>query len=188
MDKPLTISVDVDDVLARFVDAWLELYRDDSDHQLFPEDILSWDIRKYVLPAYRDRIYEYINRGNIYSAVEVVSGSRAGLIALFVNGHRVIYVTGNNSTYQEWWLRTMGFPMAEEYPDGSFHRIICPDKSLIRADILIDDKLETIVDFPQWGILFDRPWNRSIDYPIRAYNWEEVLFWVQRISEADEKL
>lgn len=33
-------------------------------------------------------------------------------------------------------------------------------KSVVRADVLIDDKVSNILEWPKRGLLFDQPWNR----------------------------
>lgn len=47
------------------------------------------------------------------------------------------------------------------------------DKSLLRADVLIDDGPHNIKAFPGYGIIFDRPWNKGCNAR-RARSLEEV--------------
>jgi 5'-nucleotidase len=57
--------------------------------------------------------------------------------------------------------------------------VILPrDKTLVRGDVLIDDK-PTIggISTPQWRhVLFDQPYNRHLSGPrVQWENWREVL-------------
>ncbi|MDF2738305.1 MAG: hypothetical protein K0S93_2165, partial [Nitrososphaeraceae archaeon] len=44
-------------------------------------------------------------------------------------------------------------------------------------DILIDDAPQNIIDikFPKKGILFDQPWNRSFNWPIRINRLSDLF-------------
>lgn len=55
-------------------------------------------------------------------------------------------------------------------------------KSSVKADILVDDKLENIYEWPRRGLLFDQPWNWKVKTACwdsrqmrRVWGWEGVL-------------
>lgn len=52
--------------------------------------------------------------------------------------------------------------------------ILASNKSLIRADLLLDDGPHNLEAFPSISIAFDRPWNRDWDGP-RVHDWQFVV-------------
>ena len=61
--------------------------------------------------------------------------------------------------------------------------IICSNKKLINADILIDDRLETIKEWPNKGIVFAQPWNvlsaeEAVRYT-RCNGWSETMKYLE---------
>src|SRR5258708_3999182 len=72
-------------------------------------------------------------------------------------------------------------------PNESHERFMTiQDKSLIRADFLVDDKPENVEAFAKTGqgisILFDRPWNRKFNW-LRARDWTDVVHLIEHHSK-----
>jgi len=72
------------------------------------------------------------------------------------------------------------YEWVEEHLGSEFTKrvILTRDKTLVRGDVLIDDKpVIGGISTPQWRhVLFDRPYNRSIPGPRMHWdNWREVL-------------
>jgi len=53
--------------------------------------------------------------------------------------------------------------------------VFCSNKSLIRADYLIDDHYHNIEGFSGCGILFTSKYSEGIQHPYCVKNWDEVL-------------
>ena len=56
------------------------------------------------------------------------------------------------------------------------------DKSLIRADLIIDDRYKNVMDFVGPCILFDQPWNSHHQHHNRAAGWNEVVAMVRALE------
>jgi 5'(3')-deoxyribonucleotidase len=54
------------------------------------------------------------------------------------------------------------------------HIVFCGDKSIIRADYLIDDRSRHFKHFMGQGILFTSPHNVHETWTPRVNNWQEV--------------
>ena len=52
--------------------------------------------------------------------------------------------------------------------------VFCNDKSLIRADVLIDDGWHNLVNFEGIKILYDYPYNQEVRN-LRVKSWNEIL-------------
>ena len=181
-----TILVDVDGPVANLPEAWLMRYNQDYNDCLTVDQIDSWDMVRYVKSECGSAIYSYLD-SHIYDFVKPVKGALEGVQELRKAGHRVIFVTSSpegtgDAKYA--WLKRHGFLDARgAYGDGrvSDDYIEAHDKSLIRGDVLIDDREENVQNFPGNTILFDAPHNRSYEHIRRAFSWDDVLIFARLI-------
>ena len=58
-------------------------------------------------------------------------------------------------------------------------------KSIYPFDILIDDAPQNIIDikFPKKGILFNQPWNKNFDWPLRINLLSDIFHITSEISK-----
>lgn len=67
---------------------------------------------------------------------------------------------------------------SKNYPYIQDRQIIrCVDKRMVRGDVLIDDSLDNILNFPNGRILFDYPYNRDV---------EDITHFINRVSSWEE--
>jgi 5'(3')-deoxyribonucleotidase len=89
-----------------------------------------------------------------------------------------VYVTAAVTPAKIEWMQRFDLISRGKTLDRRF--IVCSDKRLINADIIIDDKAETVFQWPspKTGILFAKPWNNVRMWPERLQRldgWSEVL-------------
>lgn len=171
MTRPLMLAVDVDGVIADMFPEWLRRY-----HRDYPQ-------MPYALAdVYGDRakqdtvLLSYLNDPTLYSSVHPIPGAIEGVWRLRNSGHRVVFVTScvKGMVDGKWsWLQKYGF-----LPEGKFQAddlVVVHDKSLIRADVLIDDLPKNVEPWSNRGILFQQPWNMDSTHMPRACGWSEVV-------------
>jgi 5'(3')-deoxyribonucleotidase len=173
MKAPKTIAVDIDGTIADLEQNWLAWYnRDYNDNIKF---FTEWDTHKLVKPECGLKMYDYLKDPRLYDDVKPIAGAIAVIKKLKGTGYRIVYPTCSpiesfGRKYQ--WLLDYGFiTTIKDY-------IELNDKSLIRADILVDDRPKNLDDFTGKKILFAQRWNESEkDNPayLHANNWNEVL-------------
>jgi 5'-nucleotidase len=156
----MIIAMDVDGTVAKTIDRWLALYNLDYGDHLKTEDITSWNIEKFMKPECGTCIFEYLIP-SLYDHVLPEIGAKKFVDFARASGYRVVFVT---SVYKEAgakyeWLMRNDFFAGVEKPKYDY--VEASDKSLIHADILIDDGLHNISSFPGFGLIFDQPWNRE---------------------------
>lgn len=192
----MLIACDVDGVLSDLAAEWYRRYNRDYDDNLTPDRVKSWATHKYVRPACGARIYDYLHDPDLYLYVEPVPGAQKGVRALQKLGHRVVYVTSNvkGMTDQKWdWLERHGF--LKTHHRAAADLVVMHDKTLVDADVLIDDRGEYIVEWVNGkrrkGILYSHPWNAWMldDMPSafwlwchRVKNWEEIVKYFNALS------
>jgi 5'(3')-deoxyribonucleotidase len=186
------IACDVDDVVADLSAAWYGAYNQDYGDALKPDAVASWDLHLYVKQECGAKIYDYLLDPHLYERVEPVKGAIEGVQRLMQMGHEVVFVTANvygMTDQKARWLERHGFVRG----DGRQlflprELVVARDKSLLDADLLIDDGPHHVVSWVgrrrRRALLFDRPHNRKLDdevpsafwaYCTRVCSWEEIV-------------
>jgi 5'(3')-deoxyribonucleotidase len=171
----LRIIIDIDDTLGDLLTPSLDDYFRDYHHRLTRDDITEWDITNFVVPECNEKFFDYFKNPEIYDRVEPIMGAQWGVEELRKRGHELLFVTAAVHPGKGPWLIKWGF--VEESWDIPEYACI-RNKSLIQADIIIDDRPDTVDSFPGYGILFDRPHNRHYepsDSKSRAISWEDII-------------
>lgn len=173
----MIVAVDVDGPIADLHTAWINRYNKDYKDGLVERDITTWDIHKYVKPECGHKIYDYLRMPDIYDDVKVSFGAKEGVEFLKQHGCRVVYLTaaptGFSDAKQHWLVRE-GFLDKSKYTHEDL--VVAKDKSLIRAQVLIDDGPHNIETFPGMCIVYDAPYNKDIKKPryYRMAAWPEL--------------
>lgn len=171
----MLIAVDVDGTVANLMDVWLSRYNRDYNDNLRFEQITEWDVSKFVKPECGERIYSYLDDPTIYNDVSPIEGAVDGVNSLRLAGHRVVFVTAGGEASKYEWLLKYGFL------DNRKDYVRCVDKSLIRADVLVDDGPHNLAVFHGGRILLRNPANGNewVRGAWIACNWGEVSQIVQ---------
>lgn len=169
----MIIASDIDDVLVPFVPEWIRRYNIDYGDNLKVEEINEWSLLSFVKPKCGKKIYDYIEQPNIYDNLLPIEGSLKGINNLKKQGHRIIYATASTEGHAKvkyHWLKKYGFiDNINDYAE--LH-----DKSLIYADILIDDRYDNVKNFRGLGILYRAPWNKNSPYYTWMSGWNDMTY------------
>ena len=165
--KTCTVAVDVDEVVANLLGEWLRRYNREYGDCLVPEDIRGWDFRAQLKGHARMAgIHGFLYDKDLYEHVLPMPGAKEAIGLLRHTGARVVFVTScveGTADAKLSWLRRWGFLDYTAAPDHNF--IAAADKSLVRADYLLDDRIENAEGFAGQGILIDHPHNREYRGP-----------------------
>jgi len=181
----MNIIVDVDGVVADLHSVWLARYNHDWNDCLRIEEITEWELYKFVKCG--KLIYSYLELPDLYDTVEPIPGALKGVEFLRTMGFRVVFVTTGNRDQKFNWLQKHKFLPPTEWKDHPDY-VCCKDKSLVRARIIIDDNVDTLIAHPAWHILYDQPWNRHATAIARAHNWQDVIAKVRYLWAATAEM
>jgi len=178
------IAVDMDEVIADALGEHLTRYNRDYPNDfkttITPSDLRGHSIWEYV-PAHRQKVLqEYMLSEDFFSVLDVMPESQRVLDRLqsrydvFIASAAMEVPTSFNAKYN-WLARHFPFiPTA--------HIVFCGDKSILRADFLIDDNPRQLRlfqsngpgDSTREGILFSSPANAFVTGFRRVENWLDV--------------
>ena len=170
------IAVDMDEVIADALSEHLTRYNRDFPNDfkttITPSDLRGRSIWDYV-PAHRQGVLEqYILSEDFFSVLDVMPESQRVLERLqsrydiFIASAAMEVPTSFNAKYN-WLARHFSF-----IPTS--HIVFCGDKSILRADYLIDDNPRQLRLFRGEGILFSSPANAFVTGFRRVENWMDV--------------
>jgi len=166
------IAVDMDEVIADALGEHLTRYNRD-----FPDGLTLDDLRGrrlwQVAPAERHPLIDnYLREEDFFRVLGVMPHAQRVLERLqsryevFIASAAMEVPTSFAAKYD--WL-------AEHFPFiPTSHIVFCGDKSILRADYLIDDNPRQLQRFSGTGILFDAPHNHRATGFRRVKNWLEV--------------
>jgi 5'(3')-deoxyribonucleotidase len=175
MKKSLTpprICVDMDEVIADTVAEHLIRYNRDYRDNLTKADLRGkwiWDV---VAFDRHPRLDEYLRSDDFFDVLDVMPDAQRVLKKLqqqfevFIASAAMEVPTSFNAKYR--WLERH-FPTIP-----ATHIVFCGDKSILRADFLIDDNPRQLRRFSGAGILYDAPHNIAVTGFRRVHNWLEI--------------
>lgn len=179
----MRILVDVDGVIADIHAVWLKMYNADYDDRMTLSDITKWGMHELVKPECGKKIYDYLKHPEFYLQVPAIENALWGVLKLREDNEVIFATSGFYSTKVE-WLALNGFLNGEHQVGSEWWRtatdvVIASNKSIIRADCLIDDYPENLRNFSGARLLFDRPWNKGFSDFGRVMNWEDLILAVR---------
>ncbi len=166
------IAIDMDEVIA---DAYLRIidwYERDFGRRLSLEELSGKSFIDVVLPEHRSKIREYLHTDGFFKDMSVIEGSQEVIFELskkyeiFITTAAMEFPTSFVHKYE--WMKAH-FPFIPWT-----HIVFCGDKSIIRADYLIDDRSRHFKHFIGQGILFTSPHNVHETWTPRVNSWQEV--------------
>jgi 5'(3')-deoxyribonucleotidase len=171
-----TLSIDFDSVLADTMIAWTKEYNKLKNTNITKSEITYWNIGM-ILPLSADEISTMFNYVWQYCWQDIPP-SEPGLSEIIKRihrrGYRISVLTKRERptvAYVAKWL-----DHHDIYSDDLIFIYDNTPKAEYHFDILIDDAPINLVDItpPKVGILFNQPWNKEFNWPLRVNTLREV--------------
>lgn len=174
-----TILCDCDGVLADFVGACLvDLYKI-SGVAMTADDITSWNMFDLMPEAHRGDVISRIGRQSWCREIPIYDGAQEFVDALTQRNEMYVVTspwTGN------WWHSERVDWLGAHLGVSAGRIIFAHNKTMIRGDALIDDRLSHIVDWSKAnpdgiGVLVDRAYNQG-ELPtnaVRTHSFDQIL-------------
>jgi 5'(3')-deoxyribonucleotidase len=181
----MVIMCDVDGILNDLVPKTLEMYNKQSGKNFTIDDINQYNFYDCLSKEDADGIVALFKDKSLWDSLKPLPGSQEGVRKLLEKGHKIYLATATAPYNFEWkisWLEHF-FPFINT---NNVIRII--DKSLLNADILIDDCLDHLTKNICHRICLEWPWNhdkhKDYIYDIhRCYSWDDIVIAVNKIEK-----
>ncbi len=164
------IAVDMDEVIADVTPKFLDLYEEQYGRRLQKEDY--WGTKIYRVNG-AVQLREALHVKGFFADLPVMPGSQEGLREL-MEDYDVFITTAAmefRASFEDKfdWLK-------QHFPFIHWKNIVfCGDKSIIRADYMIDDHANNLHTFQGKGLLYTATHNIHETGFTRVNNWEEVM-------------
>ncbi|MGO8932196.1 MAG: 5' nucleotidase, NT5C type [Terracidiphilus sp.] len=166
------ICVDMDEVMADTLAEHLRRYNQAFDEDVTTEDLAGkglWEITPLDRQA---QLRAFLDAEDFFEVLDVIPDSQSVLedlskrFEIFIATQAMAVPNSLGPKYR--WLQRH-FPFI---PPS--HYVFCGNKSILRADFLIDDQPRNLLRFEGQGLLYTAPHNIAATEFVRVNNWREV--------------
>jgi 5'-nucleotidase len=181
MGYAVRILVDMDGVIANFEAATLRDYQKEypDDKNFIPleertEFLVGLDYEKRFGPDYKKRIDKIHNSADFFRSLPIIEGAKEALKDMVDKKYEVFLVTSPLQRYENCVKEKYDWVKENLGPEWTNRIVMTRDKTIVRGDVLIDDKPNiTGLDPAPWRhILFNQPYNAKENKP-RITHWKE---------------
>lgn len=164
------IAIDMDEVMAHVEPKFQEIYQREFGETITREDY--WGKKIYGIREEVKYIRNFLHEKGFFRDLEVMPDSQE-VVRELMEDYDVFITTAAmefRSSFEDKydWLR-------EHFPFLHWKNFVfCGDKSIIRADYMIDDHVRNLVSFEGTGLLFTASHNIHEDRFVRVDSWKEV--------------
>ena len=174
------ICVDMDEVMADTLSEHLRRYNQHFDEAVTVDDLTGKGLWDYAPEDRRKQLRDFLDAEDFFEDLPLMPGAQQVLAEL--NSRFEVFIatqamTVPNSLGPKYrWLQRH-FPFIPPT-----HYVFCGNKSILRADYLIDDLPRNLERFQGQGLLFTAPHNRAATGFTRVDSWLAVAEYFARIE------
>ena len=176
------ICVDMDEVMADTLAEHIRRYNQTFDEEITPHDLAGKGLWEF---APKDRLLQlraFLDAEDFFEVLDVMPGAQPVLEELSARyeifiATQAMAVPNSLGPKYRWLQRHFPFIPAANY-------VFCGNKSILRADFLIDDQPRNLQLFAGQGLLYSAPHNLMTTGFVRVNNWREVAAYFAGIASA----
>ena len=166
------ICVDMDEVMADTLAEHLSRYNRTFDEAVTPNDLAGKRLWQIAPADRQQQIRDFFDAEDFFEDLALIPGAQDVLrhlssrFEIFVATQAMVIPNSLGPKYR--WLQRH-FPFI---PPANY--VFCGNKSILRADYLIDDLPRNLRHFEGQGLLYSAPHNLTAEGFVRVDNWEQV--------------
>lgn len=162
----------MDDVLADTHGKLVDIILNEFNTSLSREEFHRAPIRNLLHPKQLNRVAEILNAPGFFRDIPVMKDAKE--VVRELSEFYEIYVASAAMEFRNSLIDKFDW-LDEHFPFIHWkNRVLCGDKSIIKADYLIDDHAFNLVRFSGKGILFNGPANLHEEGFDRVMDWKDV--------------
>ncbi len=166
------ICVDMDEVMADTLGEHIRRYNQTFDEEVTPEDLAGKGLWEVAPQDRQQQLRDFLDAEDFFEDLDLIPGAQEVLQSLsarfeiFIATQAMAVPNSLGPKYR--WLQRH-FPFIPPT-----HYVFCGDKSILRADYLIDDLPKNLLRFQGQGLLYTAPRNLTATGFLRVDNWQQV--------------
>jgi 5'-nucleotidase len=166
------ICVDMDEVMADTLAEHIRRYNQTFDEDVTPSDLAGKGLWEITPLDRQQQLRAFLDAEDFFENLDLMPGAQDVLqqlstrFAVFIATQAMAVPNSLGSKYR-WLQRHFPFIPPTNY-------VFCGDKSILRADYLIDDLPKNILRFQGQGLLYSAPHNLAATGFLRVDNWQQV--------------
>jgi len=166
------IAVDMDEVLAKYTRKVIRVLKEETGYSVDLKAVTGNFLSKSLPKEYVDIVTSYPYRAGFFRDLEVMEKSKDVMNRLHKDFD--LYIVSSTLQHPNAPKDKLAW-LNEHFPFIHFNKIVfCGDKSIIKADYLVDDHPRHLASFEGKPILFTAFHNTHENRFPRANDWEEV--------------
>ena len=176
------ICVDMDEVMADTLGEHIRRYNQTFDEEVTPEDLAGKGLWEIAPQDRQQQLRDFLDAEDFFEDLDLIPGAQQVLQSLsarfeiFIATQAMAVPNSLGPKYR--WLQRH-FPFI-----SPTHYVFCGDKSILRAEYLIDDLPKNLLRFQGQGLLYSAPHNLMATGFVRVNNWREVAEYFAGIPAA----
>ena len=174
------ICVDMDEVMADTLAEHLRRYNQAFEEEITPDDLAGKGLWEVAPLDRRAELRAFLDAEDFFEDLALMPGAQQVLKGLSVRfevfiATQAMSVPNSLGPKYRWLQRHFSFIPPTHY-------VFCGDKSILRADYLIDDLPRNLERFEGQGILFTAPHNLTATGFVRVNDWQQVSAYFDAIA------
>jgi len=166
------ICVDMDEVMADTLSAHIRRYNQTFAEEVTPEDLVGKGLFEITPLDRQQQLRAFLDAEDFFEDLPLMPDAQPVLkdlsarFEIFIATQAMAVPNSIGPKYR--WLQRH-FPFIPPT-----HYVFCGNKSILRADYLIDDQPRNLLRFEGKGLLYTAPHNLTATGFVRVDNWLEV--------------
>ncbi len=176
----LRICVDMDEVIADTLAEHIRRYNQTFDEDVTPQDLVGKGLWEITPLDRQQQLRAFLDAEDFFEDLALMPGSQDVLRELSTRfeiyiATQAMAVPNSLGPKYRWLQRHFPFIPPTQY-------VFCGDKSILRADYLIDDLPKNLLRFQGQGLLYSAPHNLDDTGFVRVDNWQQVAEYFSAIQ------
>lgn len=171
--RKMIVMVDVDNIINDLTKKTITLYNSSNGKNIKFADIVAYSFFKCLPESDARLICDLFQNKELWDSLEPIDGSQNALKELVQSGIEVYFATATDPVNFEWKCKWI----AQHFPFIPVDNVIrIKNKSLLKADVIIDDCLDNLTSSNAEKICLNYPWNQDemVGNVHRADSWDEI--------------
>ena len=168
----LKLAIDMDEVMADTWAKFIHRFKEREGFEITTEMLIGKELSQAVPHELTPRVKEWINEKGFFRDLPVMKDAQE--VVKELSKKYEVFVASAASEFRNSYEDKYDW-LEEHFPFIDWrHIVFCGDKSIIGADIMIDDRIRNFSQFKGRPILYSSPHNHFVTDYERVNTWQEV--------------